>query len=285
MKYIIIIISALFLVGASAYGGFNYLLNKAMAIPSNSPLQCQTKSADHKNIMVALGDSITHAKVSADYLQMLTETANDPKYSYINAGINSRLAYNALQVVDSVIACDPSVVTILIGTNDVLATRSEKVAQRYVNQWQLPQTPDLIFYQNSLTKIIEQLQQRTNAKIAILSLPPIGERINSVMNNTIATYNRFIKATAAKHHITYLPLNERMWQSLNLQGDNNKACPFTDKLMEKAIAKHYIFNDSWNKISADNDLKLLTDCIHLNENGAKIVADLIKNYLANQTTS
>ncbi|MCF6226648.1 MAG: SGNH/GDSL hydrolase family protein [Xanthomonadales bacterium] len=235
---------------------------------------------NNTNIVVALGDSITHATVSASYLKILSKNDKNQQFSFINAGINSRLAYNALQALDTVVACKPSGVIILIGTNDVLATRSEKVAQRYIDQWQLPQTPDFAFYQDNLAKIIEKLQAQTSAKIAIFSLPPLGEKTNSPMNNTVSQYNRFIKDIAIERDITYLPLNERMWQTINEQGGADKACPFTEKLMEKSIAKHYLFNDSWNEISADHHLQLLTDCIHLNENAAVIVAELAQGFLA-----
>lgn len=292
MKTIVIIMCVIVLAGAGAYGGFNYLLDKATAVPSNSPLQCprdnQTDSqtintdpsnVETKNIMVAVGDSITHAKVSADYLELLAKQNENQSFTFINAGINSRLAFNALQEVDKVVACNPSVITILIGTNDVLATSSDKVAQYYIDLWKLPQKPDFAFYQDNLTELIEQLQRKTTAKIAILSLPPVGEKVDSIMNKTVAKYNAFIKETADQYDLAYLPLNERMWQTLNLKGNMDSECPFDEPLTEKAIAKYYLFDQSWNDISADNNLELLTDCIHLNENGAQIIADLIQEFL------
>jgi len=279
MKYLVSLI-ILIVVGGS-YGGYQYIAHKATQLPTTSPAQCEGLiNAGNKQLVVALGDSITHAKVSGDYVQLLDKQYNSPKLTFINAGINSRLAFNALQVIDSVVACNPSVVTILIGTNDVLATASNDRMNKYMDKWQLPQTPNFEFYKTSVSQIIDTLKTKTTAKIAIFSIPLIGETPNSKMNKTVAQYNGFIKELAMQRDVTYLPLNERMWQYVNARDGLNGICEDDAGLMEKAIAKHYLLGQSWDEVSAQNNLHLLTDCVHLNDRGAKMVAELAGDFIA-----
>ena len=47
------------------------------------------------------------------------------RFKFINAGINSHLAYNLFIRLDKVIKCSPAKITILIGTNDVNSSLSE----------------------------------------------------------------------------------------------------------------------------------------------------------------
>ncbi len=284
MKYLVTLL-VLILVGGGSYASYQYIAQQATQLPANSPSLCEGLiRAGNKHLVVALGDSITHGRVSGNYVQILAQQDNVQSYTYVNAGINSRLAFNALQIIDSVVACQPSFVTILIGTNDVLATASDEKLKYYMDKWQLSKKPDFTFYKDSLIKIIDTLQLQTTAKIGIFSLPPIGENENSKMNLVVAQYNGFIKALATERELAYLPLNERMWQTLNEQERLRNSCPLNENLMEGAIASHYLLGKSWDEISAGNDLHLLTDCVHLNDRGAKIVAQVAKDFLTTRLT-
>ena len=279
MKYLVSLI-ILIVVGGS-YGGYQYIAHKATQLPATSPAQCEGLiNAGNKQLVVALGDSITHAKVSGDYVQLLDKQYSSQQLTFINAGINSRLAFNALEVIDSVVACDPSVVTILIGTNDVLATASRDRMNKYMDKWQLPQTPNFEFYKTSVSQIIDTLKTKTSARIAIFSIPLIGETPDSKMNKTVAQYNGFIKELAMQRDVTYLPLNEHMWQYVNAHDGLNEVCDLDAGLMEKAIAKHYVLGQSWDEVSAQNNLHLLTDCVHLNDRAAEMVANLAGDFIA-----
>ncbi|MGY4857374.1 SGNH/GDSL hydrolase family protein [Cryobacterium sp. AP23] len=72
-------------------------------------------------VVVCAGDSITHGFMSASCLSLLQDRLGADGYEFVNAGINSDLAWNLLQRLDAIIACQLEVVTILIGTNDVAA--------------------------------------------------------------------------------------------------------------------------------------------------------------------
>jgi len=256
------------------------LAYKATELP-NSPLsECSSNNSSAQEVFVALGDSITHARVSADYLKILRDSDWGNRFAWINAGINSRLAYNLVAQIDKVIECQPVAVSLLIGTNDVLATRSNEATEYYSRLWQLPRTPDFAFYQDNLLRIIKRLKSETKARIAIMSIPPIGEILDSPMNIKVSKYNQWIKSVANQLKIEYLPLNERMTKFLQSSSTPTiNACSGDDKLMEKAIVKRYLLGKNWNDISHDNQLQLLTDCVHLNERGANIIAGLIQEFL------
>lgn len=279
MKYILNFF-LLLLCGVAFYATYRYVLQSATGLPSNSPLLCEELNTSDSALFVALGDSITHGRVSADYLQLLADLYEPGSFVFINAGINSQLAYNVYKNLDSAIACQPSYVTLLVGTNDVNSTRSTQNAQSYIEKWQLPKTPDFEFYKENIKKIVGKLKSQTTARIAIFSLPPIGENSDSKVNNTVAQYNNFILQTANQNNLTYLPLNERMWQYLNAHDNLAKNCSATSNLMEKAIGRHYLLGQSWNDISKSNEFLLLTDCIHLNDTAAQIVADLAQKFLS-----
>ena len=128
-------------------GIFKYVENKAMLPPANSPLLCENENSDLL-IVALLGDSITHGRVSANYSDILEEKFKS-EFRFINAGINSHLAYNLLNRLDKVIKCNPSKITILIGTNDVNSTLSEESRKRYIKNMELPVEPN----KNGMKKI------------------------------------------------------------------------------------------------------------------------------------
>jgi hypothetical protein len=72
----------------------------------------------------------------------------------------------------------------------------------------LPKKPTLEWYRENLEAIISDLQQRASAKIALSSLPVLGEDLSSEPNQKIAKYNDVIRETAEKYRVTYLPVNE-----------------------------------------------------------------------------
>ena len=83
------------------------------------------KAGADKHVIVCVGDSITRGEVSYNYVDRLEARLGD-RYEVINAGINSELSYEVLQRLDQVIACEPELVTVLIGTNDANASMSDE---------------------------------------------------------------------------------------------------------------------------------------------------------------
>ena len=108
---------------------YTYTLFQAQKSPFNSPANFLKESAQSKNnkTVVCIGNSITHGRVSYNYVNILSDDLSGHGYHFINAGINGNLAYNVVKRLGKIIECNPDYVTLLIGTNDANASLSEKI--------------------------------------------------------------------------------------------------------------------------------------------------------------
>lgn len=235
--------------------------------------------------VACLGASLTAGSVSADFVEMLGKRPALAGFRFINHGTNGDLAWNGLQRLDKVVAGAPDAVTILIGTNDVNATLSERNRLRYREFNCLPiEHPTLAWYEENLRAIVRRLQTETRARLALLSLAPIGEDFEHESFQRIAVYNEAIRRVAKAAKIDYLPLHERMLGYLRAHEADRASLPprlaYRDGLhnIGNAIALHAT-GLSWNEVSHRNGLLLLTDGIHLNETAAGLIADLIEGWL------
>ena len=81
----------------------------------------QKEASPLTRTVICLGDSITRGQVSASYVDILNEKLGKNGFEFINGGVNNDLAYNVLQRLDDFIDLKPQFVTLLVGTNDILA--------------------------------------------------------------------------------------------------------------------------------------------------------------------
>jgi lysophospholipase L1-like esterase len=229
-----------------------------------------------------MGDSITRGNVSANYVHILSQRLFERDFILVNAGINAELSYNLLQRLDEIIACEPDYITILIGTNDADGTLSEATASRQMRQMKLPQKSTSAWFESNLQKIITELQTHTEAKIALLSIPPIGELNTLQAFETSKQFSEISRAVAGNADVVYLPLHEEMTAYIHEHPGSPKF-PFEDMLnvMWKGIFQHYFLFRRYEEISARNGFSLLTDYLHLNETAAGMVADLIEDFVLN----
>ena len=260
-----------------------YTLIKAQKLPLNSPVNFLEDSAQDKNkkTVVCVGNSITHGQVSYNYVNILSERLSVDGYQFVNAGINGNLVYNVVNRLDKIIGCDPDYVTVLIGTNDVNASLSEKNSARYMKDMALPEKPNAEFFRKNLKELISQLKKRTNAKIAILSLPPIGEDINHIAYQRTKEYSGIILDVAQENNVDYLPLHEKITEYL-LAEDHHPRLSYDNgfrRIMIRGIFSHFLLRTSFHKIATNNGFLIVTDFLHLNHRGSKMVADLIKNWI------
>jgi lysophospholipase L1-like esterase len=232
-----------------------------------------------------LGASLTAGSVSANYVEMLEQRPALRGFRFLNHGVNGDLAWNALQRLDPVIASQPDAVAILIGTNDVNATLSERNRLHYRNFYRMPvERPDLAWYEQNLREIVRRLQAETQARLALLSLALIGEDLEHEANKKIERYNASIRQIAAESKIDYLPFHEHMLAYLREHEAARASLPprleYRDGLVNiaNATAQHHS-GLSWNEISRRNGLQLLTDGLHLNSTAAAIIADLVEAWL------
>ena len=284
-KYLLvtlIILAAIIIFLVAAYA---YIYNDAQRLPLNNPAYYveHRDPGDTRKVVVCAGDSITHGTVSVNYVDMLQERLGDD-YVFVNAGINGELAWNLDQRVDDIIACNPQYVTILIGTNDANASMNEKSEKRYMKDMGLPRKPDKQWYRENLEKLVDTLKKKTDARIALLSLPPIGEEPGNQAYERATEYSKVVKTVAGKKGVTYLPLHEKMTTMVTtdptVPGVSYNGT--TEPAMYKALARHYLLGKSFDEISGINGFVYLVDLLHLNSRGAGEVADLIEGFLDQQ---
>jgi lysophospholipase L1-like esterase len=240
--------------------------------------------------VVCFGASLTAGTVSFNYLDLLGARPSLAAFRFINHGVNGDLAWNGLDRLDQVIAERPDFVTILIGTNDVNATMSERNFARYKAFNHLPTEPTMAWYERNLGTIVKRLKQETDARLALLSLAVIGEDLDHEANRKIALYNDAVRRVAREETIAYLPLHERMVVYLREhEGDRTQLPPrleYRDGLHNtgNALALHAT-GLSWDEVSRRNGLLVTTDTLHLNSVGAGMIADLIEGWLIGEDQS
>ena len=255
-----------------------YVVFQMERLPRNRPDKYSKPLG--KKVVVLAGDSTTHGQVGENYVSLLAKRLDGSQFSLVNAGINSQLAWNLLQRVDEIIACEPDFVTIMIGTNDASAATSEEEASFYMRMMKLPQLPDELWFRESLQKLVNRLQKDTSANIALISIPPIGEELEHPAFRISYEYIKSIQEVANVTGVAYLPLHERMLQYLREQ-PGTPTYPFSRSKLEMFIAcfKRYILRRDWNAIGRERGFQLHIDYLHLNTKGATIVADLIQNFV------
>ncbi len=280
MTQALVLLAIVVVAFAALYGYAYYHGNRE---PRNSPARFLSRGGARRRkgkLVVCIGDSITHGNASCNYVDMLAKKLGGRGFDFVNAGINSELAYNVLQRLDEIIECDPDFVTIMIGTNDSNKSLNDANAKKAIKQMRLPQRPTAEWYRSNLFEICKALKEKTNARVAILSIPTITEDLDHPAFRHSVPFVDIVRDVAEKEDITYLPLRERM-EAFAKEHPSSTRHSFEQRnfLGNISFARHFFLKTSWNDIGASNGFNLLTDFVHLNCRGAEMVADLVEGFL------
>ena len=233
-----------------------------------------------KPVVVCCGDSITHGHIGYDWVGNLRK--NDDSKIYINAGINADLTWNLNQRIDDIIKHNPDYVTILIGTNDAIGSQPVKLIQDYYIQTKnLPQVPSIEWFEEQIEIFVDKIKKNTSAKIAITTLPWLGEQEDASIISVIKNHNKIIKRIALKYDLSILDLFSKFKEQIS----SSNSVPYTTSELRRlrglrAVILHYVFGWSWTKIGEKYKLQLLCDHIHLNEKGGNLMEQLAKEFLS-----
>ncbi|MFW9992585.1 MAG: SGNH/GDSL hydrolase family protein [Candidatus Odinarchaeota archaeon] len=261
-----------------------YIYYQATKKPDNNPSQYLKRkgpASKDKRVIIAIGDSITHGRIGTNYVNILKERFNGKKsFEFVNAGINSELAWNAVQRLGEIINCNPYIVTILIGTNDANAALGPENMKDHVKRMKLPRDPTRDWYRKMLTILATRLKQETRARIALLSLPTIGEEPGNRVFIQSTEYSAIVKEVAERTGCSYIPLHEKMVAYLN-ENPSKPKYPYEKGRTEmiKTIVRYYLFRKNWDAIAMKSGFELHIDYLHLNSRGASMVADLIEEFI------
>jgi len=199
------------------------ILKVAIAEESDTPavfLRNRSTSPEQEAIptlpVVCVGDSLTRGNLSADWVgnlrTMLTQKENKP---VLNAGVNMQCISNVKKRIEEVVACKPSHVTVLVGTNDLKAQTSAFEGWLYRVFGKIPYVGTLETYERDLLEIRDRLLA-AGARVALVSPPVLGEDINSVANERARAFAKVVERTASSggERCTYFPLFEQTYAEL-----------------------------------------------------------------------
>jgi lysophospholipase L1-like esterase len=255
-----------------------------LRLPRNNPqkflqkIASQSPSQTHK--LVAVGDSITHGTLSANYVDLLSECLNreQVRVEVINAGVNGNHSYHVLNRTNEIIRCRPDFITILIGTNDVASSIRPSTRSILFSRIKLPQPSTLAFFTSNLQSLVSRFKAQTQAKIAILSLPPIGEDLNQPITQASIAFSRAIQDVAEHQSVEYLPLQEVMLEYLTLYPAHPKFGYEQHHMVFVRGLIRRLLGYSNQRISETLGFRLHIDFYHLNDLGANMIVDLIEEF-------
>ena len=233
--------------------------------------------------IVCVGDSNTRGQLAASYVQILAERLSCHDIAVTAAGVNGDCSHNLLQRLDPIIARRPDAVIVLIGTNDAWGTLSDANSRNIVKRKKLPAPPTLGLYRENLAAIVARLREETDAQFALVSLPVLGQDLDSPAARTSKKFSRVVKTTAAEQGLAYLPLHERQCEYLLSNGA--EALPFPDGMGERytSVLQHFLLRHSYDAIARRRRLALTADFVHQNSRGATLIADLIEGFVRTTT--
>ncbi|MET9094701.1 GDSL-type esterase/lipase family protein [Streptomyces cyaneofuscatus] len=230
--------------------------------------------------VACLGDSLTRAQLSVDYLDLLERRRPPGDVRLARFGVNGDFAYNLLRRLDPVVADPPDVITVLIGTNDARASLPGHPVERTMKRKNLPERPSAGWFQQCLGAVVERLRKETDATIGLLSLPVLGQQLDGAPAQASEAYSRMIAEAAAANDVAYLPLHERQVEEVRLA--DPPPIPYREPTPAAGLGvvlRTAVLGQSLDTISRRRSLLLTTDHIHQNSRGAALVAEVIDAWL------
>ena len=236
-------------------------------------------AADRRRVVICLGDSLTRGNAGSDYVEGLARRLEPSGYTVMNAGVNGELAWNLLQRVGDLVLAEPAWVILWVGTNDARACEDQQEAARYVRRMKLPQTPDLDFFRDHYSLLLDRLEKIPGVKLAVLTPPPLGERGGAPVDLIQEEVSGFIEEQAIRRGLHCIPVG-RLLKDRLLADPCEGAPVYTAKasggLFVKAVFYHYLLGWNWDRISARHQMRLLTDMIHINDRAGAMVIDRVE---------
>jgi len=233
--------------------------------------------------VVCLGDSLTRGNLSADWVADLRKrlTSQPEGPAVINAGVNMQCAQNVRRRLDEVIACRPSHVTVLVGTNDMKASMSGMEGWMYQVFGKLPKVPTIEDYERDLTEIRDRLLE-AGACVALVSPPVLGEDIHSSANQRAAAFAATVHRVAQEggERCAYLPLFEQTSAKLPPAGGRPyNGLRFFWWLCLLCFDIHLLKRDL-TEVQRERKLGVTVDLVHLGPAAADALADMTASFVA-----
>ena len=228
-------------------------------------------------VVVCLGAGIVRGRASVDFVRMLR--AEHVDLAFVNGGVNSRVVWEMLHDLDEVAACAPAYAIIFVGTDDVQATLSKRNLAATRRLKGLPRNPSPEWFGECLGTAINRLHG-TGARVAVCSLPPLGQDLDSPANDAVRDFNAVIREVVDARDATYLPVHETMAGVIVATG-RERGPAYTGSVRPglQSLVGHFALGRSYDDIAHRRGLLLSPDGVHLDTAGARIVANLVSEFL------
>jgi len=231
--------------------------------------------------VICVGDSLTRGNLSADWVgklrQMLTNDTNKP---VLNAGVNMQCISNVKERIEQVVACKPSHVTVLVGTNDLKAQASAFEGWLYKVFGKIPKVGTLETYEQDLAEIRDRLLA-AGARVALVSPPVLGEDINSAANQRAKAFAEAVQRTAANggERCAYFPLFEQTCAELPKTG----GAPYDGfrffYLLCQLCFDIHVFRRDLSDVQRERELEATLDLVHLGPKPANYLAEMTAKFV------
>ena len=238
-----------------------------------------------QDIVACLGSSSTAGKGQAfDWIRELRGRPRNARWEFRNFGVGGDLAYSALHRLPDVVGCRPRKVIVWVGGNDVLALVSPRARRFFAWAKRLPCKPSPDWFRENLARIARRLKTETRADIALCSLCPIGEALESdnpfqcELNRRVQEYSAIAAAVAGEECCSYIPLYESVAGAIRaLPGQAYTAFRFLP--FYRDAFRVLVLRQSPDEVARKNGWLFHTDGVHLNSRAGRLVADCIQKFI------
>ncbi|WP_116398256.1 SGNH/GDSL hydrolase family protein [Methylovirgula sp. 4M-Z18] len=219
-----------------------------------------------------------------DWVGELQRRPRNRQRTFRHFGAGGELAANVLQHVPEVVAAKPDKIVIFLGGNEILAGLSDKARRFFTSPAQGTEAPSAEGFQENLNGLVSRLKNETGARIALCSLPPLGEArgteepFQRLLNEKVEQYSARIAHTAFGAGCAYVPLYEAFLVHLNAAPVHAltglRLLPFFVDAFRSTVLRQ-----DPDAIGERNGWHFHIDGIHLNRRGGLIAADLVQKFL------
>ena len=247
-------------------------------LPINNPkTYLENKRDDGKEIVVLIGDSLTHGNVQPSWVNSMRKKMGE-NFEFINAGINGETTNDVLNRIDEILACDPNIATLLIGNNNLMGS-FERNERNYKKSKQVEWS--INGFENEYRMIVKRLIEN-DIKLAVSSLMSYGEEIGSDEFERTREYCKIIKKIADEFSLYYIPLFEEIEKYLIEKGGNTNLPKIENDsliMLQNFMVKKILLKQSWDKISTDSRFKVTLDHIHFNNYSANLMESMVSEFI------
>jgi len=206
-----------------------------------------------------VGDSHVQGQIGGDFFLPLGVILRN--FNLYNFGHNGDSIGAILARIQKVIEANPSKIVVLGGSNNIMADVAGKSSlEEFKQDW---------------LKLINLLAPRF--ELYVLTIPPFGDDLSDEYNHKVRQYNQFLRDICQRPRVHLLDLYARL--TSQLQGNKSYERPIVSRALRVGV-RRYILRQSLEEITRDYGYNLTVDGFHLNDKGASVVVQLLKDSLA-----